>query len=115
MEEILFIVNEDHDGFHARAVGAGIFTEGDSREELVNNVRDAVFCHYDSPAHALRIAHLHFVRDETIANSSGTTEMTRAEIVEKLRGSVLKDEDPYGPAAPLEDWEALKSHVKTIG
>ncbi len=29
-------------------------------------------------------------------------------IIERLRGSVLKDEDPFGPAAPLEDWEALR-------
>ena len=25
-----------------------------------------------------------------------------------LRGSVLRYDDPFGPACPLEDWEALK-------
>lgn len=26
----------------------------------------------------------------------------------RLRGSVLRNDDPFGPAVPLEEWEALQ-------
>jgi hypothetical protein len=111
MTEILFIVEEDHEGFRAKAVGASIVTEADTREELIKNVRDAVLCHYDSPEDAPKVAHLHYVRDETIAIAtprSAPASLTTAEIVESLRGSILKDDDPFGPAAPPEDWDAMR-------
>ncbi|MCY2952387.1 MAG: 2-oxoisovalerate dehydrogenase [Planctomycetota bacterium] len=68
MSEILFIVKEDEDGgYHARAVGYSIFTQGDTREELEAMVRDAVKCHFDPEQEAPKIIHLHYVHDEVIA------------------------------------------------
>ena len=44
--EIVFIVEQDPDGgLVAHAVGSSIFTQGDTPEQLRENVRDAVRCH----------------------------------------------------------------------
>jgi predicted RNase H-like HicB family nuclease len=68
MTEIVFQIDEDPEGgFTARAVGASIFTEADTLEELKRNVRDAVQCHFDDPADRPKVIRLHFVRDEVIA------------------------------------------------
>ncbi len=68
MTEIVFQVEEDPDGgLTARAVGAAIFTEADSVEELRANVRDAVLCHFDDPEQRPKIVRLHFTRDEVMA------------------------------------------------
>ncbi len=46
--EIVFVVQRASDGgFTARAVGASIFTEADTIDELRAAVRDAVACHYE--------------------------------------------------------------------
>ncbi len=48
MTEIVFLVEEDPDGgYTARAVGASIFTQAATKEELVEEVRDAVRCHFE--------------------------------------------------------------------
>jgi hypothetical protein len=48
MTEIVFQVEEDPDGgYTAKAVGASIFTEADTLEQLRDNIRDAVTCHFD--------------------------------------------------------------------
>ena len=68
MTEIVFQVEEDPDGgFTARAVGASIFTEADTLEQLRASIRDAVNCHFDDPAARPRVIRLHFTRDEVIA------------------------------------------------
>jgi predicted RNase H-like HicB family nuclease len=68
MTELVFQVEEDPDGgFTARAVGASIFTEADTLEELRENIRDAVNCHFDDAAARPKIVRLHFTRDEVIA------------------------------------------------
>jgi predicted RNase H-like HicB family nuclease len=68
MTELVFHVEEDPDGgFTARAVGASIFTEADTLEELRENIRDAVNCHFDDAAERPKIVRLHFTRDEVIA------------------------------------------------
>ncbi|MBV9571596.1 MAG: 2-phospho-L-lactate guanylyltransferase [Alphaproteobacteria bacterium] len=67
MNELVFEVTQEADGgFVAEALGEGIFTEGDSWEELRANVREAVSAYFfDQPAPgAIR---LHLVRDEVIA------------------------------------------------
>ena len=47
--EIIFIVEESLDGgYEAKAVGYSIFTEGESVEELKNNIVEAVNCHFDA-------------------------------------------------------------------
>lgn len=68
MQEILFIVKEDEDGgYYARAVGHSIFTQGETREELEEMVRDAVRCHFEPEQEAPKLIHLHYVHDEVIA------------------------------------------------
>jgi len=68
MTEIVFQVEEDSEGgFTARAVSASIFTEADSIEELRDNIRDAVQCHYENAADRPKMVRIHFVRDEVMA------------------------------------------------
>ena len=46
--EIIFEVTEAVEGgYDARALGYGIFTQGDSWEELKAMVQDAVLCYFD--------------------------------------------------------------------
>ena len=66
--EIVFIVEEDPDGgLTAHAVGASIFTQGDTPEQLRENVRDAVRCHFPDLASRPKVIRLHHVRDELLA------------------------------------------------
>jgi predicted RNase H-like HicB family nuclease len=68
MTELLFIVTEDSDGgFNARASGHEIFTQADTREELVANARDAVRCHFGSAEAMPKMIHMHYVHDEVVA------------------------------------------------
>ncbi len=67
MTEIIFIVRESPEGgFEAQALSVSIFTEGDTLEELREQVKDAVACHFDE-AERPRLIRLHFVREEVIA------------------------------------------------
>lgn len=67
MNELIFEVEEAPEGgYTARALGASIFTEADTLEELHEQVRDAVRCHFDE-GEAPAMIRLHFVRDELIA------------------------------------------------
>ena len=66
-KEIIFAVDESPEGgYHARALGASIFTEADSLEELKKMVQDAVMCHFDE-ADRPKVIRLHIVKDELIA------------------------------------------------
>jgi predicted RNase H-like HicB family nuclease len=73
MKEITFIVTEDETdgGYTARAHwpdgNRDIFTEGDTRDELLANVRDALDASFDDDEPKPELIHLHFVRDEVIA------------------------------------------------
>lgn len=67
MNEVIFIVEEAPEGgYTARALGASIFTEADTLEELHRNVRDAVQCHFDNGQNP-KMIRLHFVREEVLA------------------------------------------------
>lgn len=67
MSELVFVVEEAPEGgYIARALGESIFTEADSRDELHEQIRDAVRCHFDE-SEIPRIIRLHFVREEVIA------------------------------------------------
>jgi hypothetical protein len=67
MDEIIFVVEEAPEGgYTAKALGASIFTEAESLDELHANVRDAVQCHFEGDK-APKMIRLHFVRDEVIA------------------------------------------------
>jgi hypothetical protein len=64
--EIVFVVEESQEGgFTARSVGASVFTEADTMEELRQAVRDAVRCHFD-PGQEPKVIRLHMVRDEVL-------------------------------------------------
>lgn len=67
MNEVIFIVEEAPEGgLTARALGVPIFTEGDNLDDLRQQVRDAVHCHFDEQ-HRPAMIRLHFVREEVIA------------------------------------------------
>jgi hypothetical protein len=66
MEQLVFDITQEEDGgFCAKAVGEGIFTQGDTWEELRANVKDAVEGYYfdaEKPA----TVRLRLVRDEVL-------------------------------------------------
>jgi len=48
LKEIMFVGEEDPEkGYIAQALGYSIFTEGDTLEELKENIKDALKCHFD--------------------------------------------------------------------
>ena len=66
MTEIIFIIEESPEGgYEARALGHSIFTEGETIEELKENVKEAIRCHFevDIP----KIIRLHYIKEEIIA------------------------------------------------
>ena len=71
MSEIIFEVHEDEvaGGYTAAALGYDIFTEGDTFNELRDQVREAVKCHFFDIPYEQRpkIIQLHLVRDEVFA------------------------------------------------
>lgn len=67
MSEIIFIVeNSDEGGYTAKALGHSIFTQGETLDELKENIKDAVKCHFDEKE-IPHIVRLHIVKDEVIA------------------------------------------------
>jgi hypothetical protein len=67
MEEMIFMVeNAPEGGYTARALGESIFTEAENLDDLRQQVRDAVKCHFDE-GQGPKIIRLHFVREEVIA------------------------------------------------
>lgn len=68
MKEIVFLVEEaEEGGYTARALGESIFTEGDSMNELRDNIQEALACHFDDVSEKPKVAHLHFVKNEVLA------------------------------------------------
>jgi hypothetical protein len=68
MTELVFLVEEDIDGgLTARAIGEGIFTEADDIEQLRENIRDAVLCHFEDAKTRPRMIRLHVTRDEVLS------------------------------------------------
>jgi predicted RNase H-like HicB family nuclease len=48
MNEIIFMIEDDPDGgYNAQALGYSIFTQGETVEELKENIMDALRCHFD--------------------------------------------------------------------
>ena len=65
--EVIFLIEEDMDGgFNAQARGYSIFTEGDTIDELKENIQDALKCHFDSDEETPKIIRLHYVREEIL-------------------------------------------------
>jgi predicted RNase H-like HicB family nuclease len=73
MKDITFIVTEDDvdGGYNARAHwpngNRDIFTQGDTREDLIRNIREALDVSFAPDEDKPSVIHLHFVRDEVIA------------------------------------------------
>ena len=70
MTEILFVVEEAPEGgYVASAAGEPIVTQADSLEDLREQVRDAVHCHFD-PGAGPKLIRLHFVRNQITTQGS---------------------------------------------
>ena len=69
MSELVFEITQEADGgFCAECLTESIFTQGDSWEELRDNVREAVIAFYfDRPKNRPSSIRLHMVRDEILA------------------------------------------------
>ncbi len=48
MKEIIFLIEEAmKEGYTAKAIGEGIFTEADALEEIKQHIPEAVECHFE--------------------------------------------------------------------
>lgn len=48
MKEVFFLVEESIEGgYTAKALGVSIYTEANTIEELRNEIKDAVLCHFE--------------------------------------------------------------------
>lgn len=109
-QSITFVITEDpiDGGFVARAHWpAGnreTVTQGDDREDLIRNIREALDASFDEAEQKPKLIHLHFVRDETLPLSE---EEGRTDDHYPLRGKPYRFDDPYSPVG-VEDWEALR-------
>jgi hypothetical protein len=67
MRELVFEVSQESDGgYTAEALGEGIFTQGDTWEDLRRNVADAVEAYYFDGEKPPQVR-LRLVRDEMLA------------------------------------------------
>ena len=73
MKSITFVVSEDDidGGFtaeaHVRQGNRSIITEGDTEDELIRNIKDAVEVSFDEGEEKPELVHLHFVRERIVA------------------------------------------------
>ena len=68
MNEIIFLVEPAVEGgYTAKALGESIFTEGDDLEDLRENIRDAVDCHFEKEAKP-KLIRLQVVTEEVFAS-----------------------------------------------
>lgn len=66
--EIIFeIIDSPEGGYEAKALGYSIYTQADTAEELKEQLKDAVQCHFEDVADRPRVIRLHWVRDELIS------------------------------------------------
>lgn len=66
MNEIIFLIEEEPEGgYIARALGEGVFTEGETLEETKKNIKEAVDCHFDEEKKP-KLIRLHIVKEEVI-------------------------------------------------
>ncbi|MCL4533290.1 MAG: 2-oxoisovalerate dehydrogenase [Deltaproteobacteria bacterium] len=68
MNEIIFIVEEDvESGYTAKALGYSIFTQGETIEELKENIKDALECLFENKSDIPHVVRLHQVKEELFA------------------------------------------------
>ncbi|MEN6326233.1 MAG: 2-oxoisovalerate dehydrogenase [Syntrophomonas sp.] len=66
-KEIIFLVEEAPEGgYVAKALGHSIFAEGETIEEIREEIKDAVRCHFDEDQ-TPKIVRLHYVKEEVVA------------------------------------------------
>ncbi len=53
-------------GYTAKAIGEGIFTEADTLEEIKQNIKEAVECHFDENKKP-KLIRLHIIKEDVIA------------------------------------------------
>lgn len=64
--ERIFIVEESPEGgFEAKVLGYSIFTEGETMEDLKQNIIEAIHCHFDDDTP--KIVRLHMTKEEVFA------------------------------------------------
>jgi hypothetical protein len=66
MELIFEIRDAEEGGYCARALGHGIFTEGDNWDELRAHLLEAVSLHFEDAATRPRLVQMRYVKDELI-------------------------------------------------
>jgi predicted RNase H-like HicB family nuclease len=66
MELIFEVRDAEEGGYNARALGHGIFTQGDTWDELRANVLEATSLHFEDAPVQPRLVQLHYVKDELI-------------------------------------------------
>ena len=66
MELIFEVRDAEEGGYWARALGHGIFTGGETWEELRANVLEATSVHFEDGPVRPRLVQLHYVKDESI-------------------------------------------------
>lgn len=65
--EIIFLIEESQDGgFEAKCLGNSIYTQGESKSELIANIKDALKCHFEDEKDIPPIIRLHYVKDEVV-------------------------------------------------
>ena len=65
--EIIFLIEESPDGgYEAKGLGYSIYTQGETKKELVTNIKDALKCHFENEKDIPRIIRLHYVKDEVV-------------------------------------------------
>jgi predicted RNase H-like HicB family nuclease len=68
VNEIIFLIEDDPEGgYSARALGHSIYTQGDSKEELKQNITNAIDCHFENPREIPKVVRLHYVHEEMFA------------------------------------------------
>ncbi len=66
MNEIIFLVEDAVEGgYLAKALSQPIFTEAETMDQLKENIREAVRCHYEDN-NTPPIIRFHYVKDELI-------------------------------------------------
>lgn len=66
-KEIIFNIEEDIEGgYVATALGVSIFAQGENMNELRQNIKDAVLCHFEE-AEMPKLIRLHIVKQELLA------------------------------------------------
>lgn len=63
MDEIIFTIEQNLEGgFTAKSIDKSIFTEGNNLDELKQNIRNAVTCHFEDQQNIQRFIKLRFTK-----------------------------------------------------